>query len=111
MNRFRSSRPEVFCEKVFLEISQNSQGNTCARVSFLTTLQAQAYHQCQISLNGLILTLSCIILENDQIYFEKLAVFLRPHFLTRGNNMNMSIRCLVGDNADKSSVYVINVYV
>ena len=27
-------------EKVFLEISQNSQGNTCARVSFLITLQA-----------------------------------------------------------------------
>ena len=26
--------------KVFLEISQNSQGNTCARVSFLITLQA-----------------------------------------------------------------------
>ena len=31
----RSSRPEVFCKKVFLEISQNSQENTCARVSFL----------------------------------------------------------------------------
>ena len=27
-------------EKVFLEISQNSQENTCARVSFLITLQA-----------------------------------------------------------------------
>ena len=31
----RSSRSEVFCKKeVFLEISQNSQENTCARVSF-----------------------------------------------------------------------------
>ena len=29
---YRSSRPEVFCRKVFLEISQNSQENTCARV-------------------------------------------------------------------------------
>ena len=29
----RSSCPEVFCKKVFLETSQNSQGNTCARVS------------------------------------------------------------------------------
>ena len=27
--------PEVFCKKVFLEISQNSQEITCARVSFL----------------------------------------------------------------------------
>ena len=29
----RSSRPEVFCKKVLSEISQNSQENTCARVS------------------------------------------------------------------------------
>ena len=36
----RSSRPDVFCKKVFLEISQNSQKNTCARVSFLIKLQA-----------------------------------------------------------------------
>ena len=28
-------------KKVFLEISQNSQENTCARVSFLTKLQTQ----------------------------------------------------------------------
>ena len=32
---FRSSRPEVFSE-----ISQHSQENTCARVSFLIKLQA-----------------------------------------------------------------------
>ena len=38
----RSSRPDVFCEKVFLEISQNSQENTRARVSFLIKLQAEA---------------------------------------------------------------------
>ena len=31
----RSSRPEVFCKKVFLEISQNSHENTCVRVSFI----------------------------------------------------------------------------
>ena len=31
----RSRGPDVFCEKVFLEISQKSQENTCARVSFL----------------------------------------------------------------------------
>ena len=36
----RSSCPEVFVKKVFLEISQNSQENTCARVSFLMRLQA-----------------------------------------------------------------------
>ena len=34
-SRYRSSRPEVFCKKVFLKFSQNSQENTCVRVSFL----------------------------------------------------------------------------
>ena len=35
----RSSRPEVFCKKVFLEILKNSQEDTCGRVSFLIKLQ------------------------------------------------------------------------
>ena len=30
----------VLCKKVFLEILQNSQESTCARVSFLIKLQA-----------------------------------------------------------------------
>ena len=33
----------VLCEKVFLEISQNSQENTCARVSFLIKKGLQLY--------------------------------------------------------------------
>ena len=39
-----SSRPEVFCKKgvLFLEISQDSQENTCARVYFLIKLQVFA---------------------------------------------------------------------
>ena len=36
----RRSRSEVFCKKVFLEISQNLPENTCARVSFLIKFQA-----------------------------------------------------------------------
>ena len=32
---FGNSRPEVFCKNMFLEISQNSQENTSARVSYL----------------------------------------------------------------------------
>ena len=36
---FRKSHPDVFCKKkVVLEISQNWQENTCARVSFLIKL-------------------------------------------------------------------------
>ena len=52
---FRSSRhPEVFCKKLFREISQNSQENTCARVSLLlscrqrsaTFLKKKPWHRC-----------------------------------------------------------------
>ena len=39
----RSSCPKVFCKKVFLEISLNSQENTYARVSFLIKLPMQVY--------------------------------------------------------------------
>ena len=40
VTNIRSSRPEVFCKKVLLEILQKSQENTCARVYFLIKLQA-----------------------------------------------------------------------
>ena len=53
-NENRSSCPEVFCKKVFLEISQNSQENICPRASFLIKLQAwpatllkkRLWHRC-----------------------------------------------------------------
>ena len=38
----RSSHYRCSVKKVFLEISQNSQENTCARVSFWITLQASS---------------------------------------------------------------------
>ena len=37
--KIRSSRLELFYKKVFLEISENSQENACARVTFLIKLQ------------------------------------------------------------------------
>ena len=45
----RSSRPEVFCKEVFLEISQNSQENTSARDSFLIKLHASGGCFCLCS--------------------------------------------------------------
>ena len=39
---FRSSQERCSIKKVFLKISQNSQENTCARVSFSIKLQATA---------------------------------------------------------------------
>ena len=51
----RSSHQRCSVKKLFLEISQNSQGNTCARVSFLIKLQTLAYvfscEFCEISKN------------------------------------------------------------
>ena len=41
--KIRSSRLGVFCKKVFLEISQNSQENTCTRVCFLIK---KLWHRC-----------------------------------------------------------------
>ena len=38
--KLRSSHRGVLWKKVLLEVSQNSQENTCARVSFLIKLQA-----------------------------------------------------------------------
>ena len=37
---YKSSRLEAFCKKRVLKISQNSQENTCVRISFLIKLQA-----------------------------------------------------------------------
>ena len=48
----RKQPREVFCPKVFLEISQNSHENTCARISFLikrvpaTLLKNRLRHMC-----------------------------------------------------------------
>ena len=40
--QFQKQATEVFCKKMFLEISQNSLENTCTRASFLIKLQAEA---------------------------------------------------------------------
>ena len=55
--RYRSSLPEVFYKKVFLEISQNSKENTCARVSFLIKLQASGLYIKKETLSQLPATL------------------------------------------------------
>ena len=47
---YRSSRSEVFCKKVFLEISQNLQENTCARVSFSIKLHCENFLQIFLSI-------------------------------------------------------------
>ena len=44
MNKAAIQRCSV--KKVFLKISQNSQENTCARVSFLIKLKMRLWHRC-----------------------------------------------------------------
>ena len=53
IERVRSSRPEVFYEKVFLKISQNLQENTCARIFINkeTLAQVFSYEFCEIFKN------------------------------------------------------------
>ena len=53
-------------KKVFLEISQNSQENACARASFLIKLQAWAF----IKIETLALVFSCEFCEISKITFS-----------------------------------------
>ena len=69
VNCFRSSHRRCSVKKVFLKISQNSQENTCDRVSFLIKLQV--CHRC------------------FPVNFVK---FLRTHFFTE------HLRWLLQDN-------------
>ena len=52
---YRSSLPDLFCKKMFLETSQNSQENTCASVSILiklqTLTQVLSCEFCEVSKN------------------------------------------------------------
>ena len=71
------SHPEVFYKKVFLEISQNSQENTCARVSFLKICRPEA----------------CNFIKNEalaQMFSCNFVKFLRTPFL-----QNTSTRLLL----------------
>ena len=67
-NLYRRIRPEVFYEKVFLKISNNSEENTCARVSLLIKLQASV----------------CNFIKKEtpaQLFSCEFATFLRALFL------------------------------
>ena len=59
-----------YVKNVFLEISQNSQENTCARVSVLIKLQASGLHFIKIETLG-------------QVFSVNFAKFLRTPFLKK----------------------------
>ena len=60
--------PVVFCKKVFLEMSQNSQEKTCARVSFLIRLQASGLFTKNKSLAQVFSCEFCDIPKNNFFY-------------------------------------------
>ena len=63
-------------KKVFLEISQNSPENTCARVSFLIKLQARGLAQvfscefCKISKKTFSYRTPLVAVSNCHLYFD-----------------------------------------
>ena len=66
---FRSSPGDVLLGKVFLEISQNSQENTCCKVSLLIKLQAVS---TAWSFSGLLLLkISCLFHFNRKMKWGK----------------------------------------
>ena len=84
-------------KKVFLEISQNSQQNTCARVSFLISLQANTFSyrtplvaasekgirkNLQINLQESLLQIYCLLLFNVDSLLLQSAIFAIQFFFT-----------------------------
>ena len=85
---YEKQSPEVFYKKqVFLEISQNSQENTCAKVSFLLKLQALAQvfscGFCEISKNTFLI--ECLRETASVLYSEKNFNIQRDTFILREN--------------------------
>ena len=79
--------PEVFNKKkVFLEISQKSQENTCARVSFFNKV-AGLYKKNFIKKVTLAQVFSCEFCEISK------NTFVAEHLLTTASIMSMSSRC------------------
>ena len=73
--------PRCSVEKVFLEISQNSQENTCARVSFLIKLQAACGF---IKKEALVQVLSCEFCEiSKNTFFYRTPSVAAPVCITK----------------------------
>ena len=68
LQEVQKESPKVFYKKNFLKISQNSQKNTCTRVSFLVKLQAETCNF--IKKMTLVQVFCCEIYENfTNIFF------------------------------------------
>ena len=84
----KSNRLEVFCKIVFLKILQNSQENTCTRVSFLITLQAS---ECNFNKKG---TLAQAVSSCEFCKIFKKTFFYRSHLVAAFDNNNPFLHAL-----------------
>ena len=70
ISKFRSSRPEVLCKKVFLEISQSWQESTCTKVSFLKSFLIKFFSINFIKKGTLSQVLTCEFCEISKNTFS-----------------------------------------
>ena len=91
---YRINHPEVFCQKMFLNISQNSQESTCFGVSFLIKLQALACNFIKKeTLTPLVTCEFCEIFKNS--FFLKDLWWLLLHLLQIGAKLSRIVVALV----------------
>ena len=69
---FRSSHRRCFIKKVLLKISQNSQENTCARVSFLMNLQVLGLQRYEKRKSGTCVSLWILWYFEEHLFVEHL---------------------------------------
>ena len=88
MELSRSSQQRCFMKKVFLEISQNSQENTCARVSFL---KKRLWQRC-FPVN-FVKFLRTPFLQNTSVRLLLAVVELLLRFLTLKETQRTNVKC------------------
>ena len=74
---------------MFLKISQNLQENTCAKVSFLTRLQAEAFNFIKKKKSGLFFCEFCEIFRNTFFFSEHLWV-TASNYINDKSNVNIT---------------------
>ena len=103
---YRSSHRQCSVKKVFLEISQNSQENTCARASFLIKLQAEV---CNFTKKEtLAQVFSC------EFYEISKSTFSTEHLWTTSYRVHWQVKTCIGQSEchtfKKNSILLITTF-
>ena len=76
---------------MFLEISQNSQGSTCARVSFLIKLQSQAYNFIKKEALAQVFSCSFYEISKSNFFYRTPLVAASEYVLSYSNGFNEGV--------------------